>query len=177
MRKDQTGHLDVDQIARAVIDEVDLAPTERDHLENCPVCADAKQRLVRQLQGFSDAARRYTPYQQHKVILPAFEARTGTEWPGRWYLGFAGAAASLALILALLWPHLFTRGALPGTNVEIAREMAADAKLIADIQDLEEDGLPASFREIVPDRSTMEDDDFLDFVVPVDTDFQPMNST
>lgn len=177
MREDQNGHLGEDLIARAVIDEADLAPTERDHLENCPLCADSKQRLVRQLQGFSDAARRYTPYQQHKVILPAFEARTGTEWPGRWYLGFAGAAASLALILALLWPHLFTRGALPGTNVEIAREMAADAKLIADIQDLEEDSLPSSFREIAPNPGPIDDEDFLDFVVPVDTERRDVHRT
>jgi hypothetical protein len=177
MREDQNGHLGEDLIARAIIDEADLTPTERDHLKQCPACTDMVRRFTEQLDGLSRKAIQYTPDQPRKVALPAFEARTGTEWPGRWYLGFAGAAASLALILALLWPHLFTRGALPGTNVEFVREMAADTKLIADIQDLEEDGLPASFREIVPDHSTTVDDDFLDFVIPVDVDFRPRNST
>jgi hypothetical protein len=47
--------------------------------------------------------------------------------------------------------------------------MAADEMLIATTEDIEENCLPASLQEIVPDTgSTDDNDDFLDFASPVD---------
>ena len=73
------------------------------------------------------------------------------------------------LLITLILPHLFTGNLQPYGKLNLAAEMAADEMLIAATKDIEENGLPASLQEIVPDTGSTDDiDDFLDFVAPVD---------
>jgi hypothetical protein len=84
-------------------------------------------------------------------------------------VGLAAAAACLVLIITLTVPHLFTGNLQPYGKLNLAAEMEADEMFIATTEDIEENCLPASLQEIVPDTdSTDDNDDFLDFVAPVE---------
>jgi hypothetical protein len=170
MKEDVNGHLKQDRITRAVIDEAGLASAERDHLEHCPVCAAEKQRLAAQLRGLSVSAEKFTPAPRLKIALPASEPATGMGWIGRWYTTPAAVAVCLALFIALFWPHLFTRDVRPYGNVNLMVETAADAKLLAEVHDLEASDLPVSLAEIAPDPGVAldTDEDFLDFMTSAD---------
>ena len=101
--------------------------------------------------------------------MPATEVFRGSIWKGRWYAGLAAAIACLVLIITLTLPNLFTGNLQPYGKLNLADEMAADEMLIAATEDIEENSLPASLQEIVPDTGSMDDnDDFLDFAAPVD---------
>ncbi len=73
------------------------------------------------------------------------------------------------LVIALTVPHLFTGNLQPYGKLDLAAEMEADEMFIATTEDIEDNSLPASMQEIVPDTgSTDDNDDFLDFASPVD---------
>ena len=169
MKGDRNSHLDEQRIIISLIDENDLNPSEREHLKACPLCSASRDRLTTQLHGLSREVTRWTPSSRRKVVLPASETERGRGWIGRWYVGLAAATACLALIVALSWPHLFTGSLRPFGEVTITAETAADAKLLAEASDLEDNSLPASFQDIVPDIGSPDDDgDFEEFMVPGD---------
>jgi hypothetical protein len=101
--------------------------------------------------------------------LPATEDFRGSRWKGRWYAGLAAATACLVLFITLTLPNLFTGNLNPYGKLNLAAEMDADEMFIATTEDIEENCLPASLQEIVPDTGSMDDnDDFLDFAAPID---------
>ena len=169
MKNNPSAHLDVQRIIVSLVDESDLAAQEREHLKVCPICSSSRNHLAVQLHGLSEEAIRWTPEPRRRVTLPAIEVLRGSGWKGRWYAGLATAAACLVLIITLTLPHLFTGNLQPYGKLNLVAEMAADEMLIAATKDIEENCLPASLQEIVPDTgSTDDNDDFLDFVAPVD---------
>jgi hypothetical protein len=112
---------------------------------------------------------RFTPDSRRRFTLPATEVFRGSGWNNRWYAGLAAAVACLVFVITLTLPHLFTGNLHPYGKLNLAAEMAADEILIATTDVIVENGLPASLQEIVPDTgSTDDNDDFLDFVAPVD---------
>ena len=169
MKNNPSAHLDIQRIIASLVDESDLAAQEREHLKVCPICSSSRNHLAVQLHGLSEEAIRWTPEPRRRVTLPAIEVFRGSGWKGRWYAGLATAAACLVLVITLTLPHLFTGNKQPYGELNLAAEMAADEMLIATTEDIEENCLPASLQEIVPDTgSTDDNDDFLDFVAPVD---------
>jgi hypothetical protein len=168
MKEDLRGHLGGERIVIAVIDENDLTPAEKHHVKTCPICSGAKQTLATQLLRLSEATKRYTPDQQRKVILPAEKEAIGKGWISRWNMGLVAAAACLVLIIAISLPHLFTGGSLPYGNVNLVAETAADAKLMAEVKDLEESALPGSLQNVAPDPGAGidSDEDTLDLMAP-----------
>ena len=169
MNNNRSAHLDVQRIIASLVDENDLAAQEREHLKVCPICSASRRHLAAQLHGLSEEAIRWTPSPRRKVALPEAGVLRGSGWKGRWYAGLATAAACLVLIITLTLPHLFTGNLQPYGKLNLAAEMAADEMLIAATKDIEENCLPASLQEIVPDTGSTDDyDDFLDLVAPVD---------
>jgi hypothetical protein len=169
MNNNRNAHLDEQRIIAAIVDENDLAAQEREHLKVCPICSASRNLLAARLDCLSKEAIRWTPAARIRVTLPATEVLRGGGWKGRWYAGLATAAACLMLIITLSLPHLFTGNQQPYGKLNLAAEMVADEMLIAATRDIEENCLPASLQEIVPDTGSADDnDDFLDFVAPVD---------
>ncbi len=169
MNNNRNVHLDEQRIIASLVDENDLAAQEREHLKVCPICSASRHHLAAELHGLSEAAMRSTPEPRRRFALPEAEVLRGSGWAGRWYVGLATAAACLVLVITLTVPHLFTGNLQPYGKLNLADETAADEMLIAATEDIEENGLPASLQEIVPDTgSTDDNDDFLDFAAPVD---------
>jgi hypothetical protein len=169
MNNNRSAHLDVQRIIASLVDENDLAEQEKEHLKVCPICSASRHHLAAQLDGLSEEAIRWTPEPRRRVTLGEAEVLRGRGWAGRWYVGLATAAACLVLIITLTVPHLFTGNLQPYGKLNLAAEMEADEMFIATTEDIEENCLPASLREILPDTgSTDDNDDFLDFVAPVE---------
>jgi hypothetical protein len=169
MNNNRSAHLDIQRIIASLVDESDLAAQEREHLKVCPICSASRNHLAAQLHGLSEEVIKWTPDPRKRVILPATEVFRGSSWKGRWYAGLAAATACLLLIVTLTLPNLFTGNLQPYGKLNFADEMAADEMLIAATEDIEENSLPDSLQEIVPDTGSMDDnDDFLDFAAPVD---------
>lgn len=168
MKNSEGAHLEERRIMASLIDKADLTPAERDHLTNCATCTASRHRLAARLDGLADAAVRHTPDRRRRVTLPALEDAPERGWTG-WYVGLAATAASVALLVALLWPHLYSGSLGPYGDVSLAAETAADAKLMAEVDDIAEGKLSGPYRNIVPDPGVDEGGDFLDFVAPLDT--------
>jgi hypothetical protein len=169
MSNNQNAHLDIQRIIASFVDENDLSTQEREHLKGCLICSASRNHLAAQLRGLSEEAMRSTPAPRRRIILPDAEVLNGSVWKGKWYAGLVAAAACLVLVITLTLPHLFTGNQQPYGKLNLAAEMAADETFIASTEDIEENSLPASLQEIVPDAgSTDDNDDFLDFVAPVD---------
>ena len=169
MNNNRNVHLDEQRIIASLVDENDLAAQEREHLKVCPICSASRNHLAAELHGLSEVAMRSTPAPRRRFALPEAEVLRGRGWALRWYVGLATAAACLVLVITLTVPHLFTGNLQPYGKLNLTDEMAADEMLIAATEDIEENGLPASLQEIVPDTgSTDDNDDFLDFAAPVD---------
>jgi hypothetical protein len=169
MSKNLNAHLDIQRIIASLVDESDLAAQEREHLMACPICSASRKHLAAQLRGLSEEAMRSTPIPRKRFALPEAEVLRGRGWAARWYVGLATAAACLVLVITLIVPHLFIGNQQPYGKLNLAAEMDADEMFIATTEDIEEDSLPVSLQEIVPDTgSTDDNDDFLDFAAPVD---------
>jgi hypothetical protein len=169
MNNNRDAHLDVQRIIASLVDESDLAAHERDHLKVCPICSATHRQLAAQLDGLSEEAMRFTPAPRRRVALPEAEVLRGRVRTGRWYTGLAAAAASLVLLITLIVPHLFTGNLHPYGKLSLAAETAADEMLITTTKDIEENCLPVSLQEIVPEAGPVDDnDDFLDFMAPLD---------
>jgi hypothetical protein len=170
MNNNPNAHLDVQRIIASFVDENDLTQLEREHLKDCPICSASHRRLAEQLQGLSEEAMRFTPEPRRRVALPETEVPESI-WRLRWYTGLVSAAAAcLVLIITLSSLHLFTGSVHPYGKLSLAAETAADEMFIATTKDIEENSLPASIQEIVPDTGALDDndDDFLDFAAPAE---------
>lgn len=169
MNNNRSTHLDVQRIIASLIDENDLAQEEREHLKVCPICSASCRHLAAKLGCLSEEAMRFTPAPRRRVTLPSIEVLPGRGWKGRWYAELAAAAACLVFIITLSLPHLFTHNLLPYGKLNLAAETAADEMLITTTKEIEENCLPVSLQEIVPDTGPADDnDDVLDFAAPVD---------
>jgi hypothetical protein len=169
MSNNENDHLDIARIISSLVDENDLAAQEREHLRVCPICSASRNHMAAELHGLSEKAMRSTPEPRRSFTLPETEVLRGPGWTLRWYVGMATAAACLVLVITLAVPHLFTGNLQPYGKLDLAAEMEADEMFIATTEDIEDNSLPVSMQEIVPDTgSTDDNDDFLDFASPVD---------
>ncbi len=159
-------HLSPEELSLSVVDEEGLGGQSRGHLERCPVCRKKRQELVQQLDLVGRSARQYAPDPVRKIILPVEEEeRKG--WGLSWGLTLKLATVAALLVLTVSWLVQFRYSPEIDQNL-IAREMVQDEKLMIEISMLEEDSLPASYREILPEgASDVSDEDIYDFVVPI----------
>lgn len=169
MNNSRSPHLTDKQIIASLVNENDLTAQEREHLKDCSICSVSRHNLAAQLYGISEEARRCMPAPQRRVALPEAEVVGGKAWKSRWHAGLAVAAASFVFIITLTLPLLFTENLHPYGKLSLTAETVADERLIATTKDIEENCLPASLQEIVPDMGTVdENDDILDYMAPVE---------
>ena len=169
MRHDKNVHLDPQRITMSLIDGQDLTMHERDHLEHCPECLEARRLLAGRLDSLSKQAVQFTPVSRMKVRIPALEPGKPSKWLIRWPTGALATLASLALVLALVLPRFFTPATPHGPGIDLAREKAQDERYIAEVRQLEENPLASAYAEILPSIDSTIDDDAFDYMDPLET--------
>ena len=165
---DPKAHLDSGRIVASVVDERELSPGEREHLSRCPECTAARARLASQLSVLSGQVARHTPLSRKKIVLPAEQPVNAMAWIMRWSLGVAAAVATVVIVAAFLLGRLFPGGLQVVDETKLAGETARDEMLLAEVRALENDPLPEAYSEIIPDPGVSLDEDFFDFLIPLE---------
>ncbi len=163
MKKEESPHLDNDQLVRAVVDETDLSAPLRDHLAQCPECLSARQRLEQDLAGLGRMADRMAPSPSRKVSLttvPASGRRART-----WRFALGPALSTVLAILVAGWFFLF-RTTPQDRLTALTVEMWEDYEFLSEIETLAENPLPRSLRLIADESNSIFDEEFIDFLVP-----------
>jgi hypothetical protein len=154
-------HLGEEQIIVSIVDENDLPEKKRRHLESCPACRETRGELLDQLQKMGHMAMTLAP-RPPTIRLPEPKASWGLSF--RWPV-VASALASL-LIIAAVWSLMLFRGSRieipPGTP----GQQIVGLSSIDDI--LEESVLPPYYQDMALISFEYFDDDFMDFVVPLE---------
>jgi len=168
VNNERQDHLKHERIVASLVDERELASGEREHLSSCPACAAARESLASHLEGLSEQAVRHTPPSSMKVVLPAEQPVNPMAWFMRWSMGVAAAVATVVIVAVFLLGRLFPGGPLIEDTTTLAREASRDEALLAEVRALENDPLPQAYKEIIPDPGVSLDDDFFDFLIPLD---------
>lgn len=154
-------HLGEDQIMVSIVDEDDLPEKARLHLEACPACRERRGALLKQLQKMGHLARALAP-RPRPVRLPEPKASWGLSF--RWPV-LASALASL-LIIAAVWSLML----IPGPRIEVPPGTPGQQIVgLSSIDDILEDpAMPAYYQDMALVSFEYFDDDFMDFVVPLE---------
>jgi hypothetical protein len=158
-------HLGEDDMLRAVIDDTDLSALQRQHLAECTRCRSHRQSLESELTHLGQLAERYAPeplrritVAQDKVRLP-FSIR-----------GFAFSAATVAAVIIVVWAAFLIRNQQQGPVGNLAQNMVEAERLMTEINVLVENALPQVYLDIVGDTNLKMDEDFIDFLIPINED-------
>ncbi len=157
-------HLSEDQILLSLVDETDLSEQKQSHLLACPVCQEKKTALMSELERMGEMAKHFAPLPQQKPMLPLRES-----WHLRFRLPIFAAGLAVILLIAFLGSmSLFTDSSKQMT-ARVSTEREADLPLMDDL--LEESAMPEYYLDIAVDSSSYFDDEFLNFVVPLEEQF------
>lgn len=162
--KDKSIHLNEDQILLSLVDVNDLSGDRKSHLLACSVCQERKAALMSELEHLGEMARAFVPLPQQKPALVIRESRH----PGFRLPVFAAGFAVVLVIACLLSLVLFTDSSKQMT-ARLSTEMEADLYLVDDI--LEESALPEYYLDMAVASYSYFDDEFLEFVVPLEEEF------
>jgi len=167
MKKDSI-HLNESEIIRAVTDQNDLPDDLRRHLSLCSVCQKKKEAFEHKLNHLAYMTEKFAPLPQKKLRLPLpSPVRILKPYNPSWNrhpVFVTGMAVTLLLIVSS-WIMINNQGA---TTAQIIREMEEDQRLITEIQYLEENILPDVYTNISGESYEYFDEEFLDFMVPVE---------
>lgn len=139
---EKNGHLDSEQIVRAVIEEGGLDEAVRRHLLECSACRAQKEELEGSLARFGEISRAQTPAIFRKPrILEQSAGVFKPVWKSRPAIGLGVA---LAILILLLSPLTLKRDKISMQDV-VYREMLQDEKFMSEIEKLEENPLPSFY--------------------------------
>lgn len=173
--KSQTIHLDEAGLIRSVVDMNDLSADVRHHLSECPICQRKKQQFEQELTSLERMAEAFAPLPRKRVMY--LEKPFGkVSFYTLLRPVFAAGTAIVLLVLGILWlPAPLTISQNEQTEhsqteqiARVVEEMEEDRQLMAEIRDLEEDALPDFYQGISGESYGYFDEDFVDFVVPME---------
>ena len=172
-------HLNEDQIIMSVVDEDDLPESVKSHLKACPLCQEQRRGLMSQLDKMGGMAKDLAP--QPKAGPLAYPKPWGPKpWDaGAWQRVFSrwpvfASALACFLIIAGIWGLMLLQGpeGKPQVRqVNIASDSSVEQRVaeMVFIEDLlEESALPDYYLDIAVASPEDFDDEFLEFVVPVE---------
>jgi len=162
--KDKSMHLNEDQILLSLADVNDLSEDIKSHLLACPVCQEKKTALMSELEHLGEMAKDFTPLPQQKPVVLFRESR---HFSFRLPV-FAAGIAVVLVIACLLSLVLFTDSSKQMT-ARLSTEIEADLYLLDEI--LEESSLPEYYLDIAVASYSYFDDEFLEFVTPLEEQF------
>jgi len=167
--KDKDIHLNEDQILVSLVGEEDLSVEKRRHLLDCDVCQAKRMTLMSELERLGEMARDFAPLPEKKVVIPLRE-------PRHFSFRLPAFAAGLALIvlIASVWSLMFFADSskqMSQMTAQLSRGTEISLDLVDDI--LGESILPQYYLDIFAASYSYFDDEFLEFLVPVEV---PSNS-
>ncbi len=162
--KDKSIHLNEDQILLSVVDENDLPEDIKSHLLGCPVCWRKKKAFVLELDRLGEKAKDFTSDLKQKPVL--LDRKPWNPFP-RLPIFAAGSALVLIIVLALSL-ILFTDSSKQMTS-KLSTEKEDYVYLLDEI--LEEPYLPVHYLDITAASNSYFDDEFVEFVVPLEDQF------
>ena len=173
--KNHDGHLNRDQIIRAVVDENDLTTSEQNHLSKCSICQKEKQEFEQVLIRMGDMSKELVPSPRRRFILTSQKGRSSFRWQPALATGFV----IVLLMMGIWWSSLF-KGFQENGSVQIVQRMESDQQFVAEITLVEDYALPDRYLYIIgtSDEDDYDkyddyndydyyDDEFLEFVLPL----------
>lgn len=161
--KDNPIHLDENELIWAVIAEDELRFGVRKHLSACPVCQKKKQQFEKELDRLGFMSENYAPMPRKKI--PIISQEKSRVWLFRPVA--AGFAAVILLTVGVFWEPLF-KGSQENQLADLIHEMEQDQQLMTEIRALEENLLPDFYMDISVESYGYMNDEFMEFVVPVE---------
>lgn len=171
MKAQNSVHLQEEQIIRAVVDEMELAVEEQEHLLKCQTCKRKVVQFKDELQGFGQKAIQAIPPFSQAVKLPKEKPVSTTHNNG--WLPFFGAAAMASLAVFFYFMALAPTDPGTLTTLQSQEYLFEDEFLMREISEMVEYPLSEGMYEITGENGIDFDEDFLQFVVPdIQDDFQ-----
>ena len=158
-------HLGEDDILQAVIDDSDLSTLQRQHLMECSQCRSQRESLESELRHLGQLAERYAPEPLKRITVAHDKIRLPVS-----IRGFAFSAAAVAAVIIVVWTAFLIRNQQQGPVGNLAQNMLEAEKLMTEINLLVENALPPVYLDIVGDTNLKTDEDFIDFLVPINED-------
>ena len=167
LNKDQ--HLNDDQLIITIVEADDLPSGVREHLDSCHQCRLAVQQFENELSILGEAARQFSPTPKHRMTLPVERQTQKVFGSWKWRVSF-GAAFSAVLVFVILWWSGLTNTTINGGVNSLSGELWEDEDLMTEISRLSENPLPQLYMEITGDTDPEFQDDFMEFVDPLNED-------
>lgn len=164
---DRETHLTDDELLLVVVDAAALRAPRQAHLEGCDACRQALARLETDLARIGQKAQALAPAPKRVIRMADNQpAVLGRRLLPLWA---AGAVAAILLVVAVWGPA----GLLRQEPADVASlDMTADGELLAAVDALVENALPAPYHSLaylaapaMPDATDF-DDDWTDWVIP-----------
>jgi len=162
MKKDIEKHLEENQLLMALVDETDLPPELRQHLNHCQHCTGQLGILQEALEILGSNAAQNVPAMTGNVSL--VDEKSGIS-KARYQFGLPSYGA-LAIVACALLIFFWPRPEYSEIDQFSSVDFIEDEMLMQEIGELIEDPLPEDFIEMTRDMTIGFDHDFLEFVVP-----------
>ena len=158
-------HLAEDDMLRAVIDDTDLSTLQRQHLAECSRCRSRRESLESELTHLGQLAERYAPEPLRRTTVAHDKVRLPFS-----IRGFAFSAATVVAVIIVVWAAFLIRNQQQAPVGNLAQNMVEAERLMTEINGLVENALPPVYLDIVGDTNLKTDEDFIDFLVPINED-------
>ena len=165
MNLDNEQHLDEQQLIQAVVDENDLPRSVQMHLGGCHRCRSEKESFEQELAALGQAAERYAPQPQRRIVLPVQEARS-TRWTFLNWRHAIGAAAAVAVVVVVFWGSTIYRNLTGFGTTGSPAELLEARQLMTEVNMLVDNALPPLYLEISAEYKPDDDKDFYQFLIP-----------
>ncbi len=163
--KHQGIHLNEKQLILSVIDAHDLDHVLVKHLAECSKCMSERKRLELELKKLGDMAKTLAPHPKRRPLALFQERKNTRSFRLVPALGFA-------LILFLIFIVLPRTDKIDDNIImaDILLEMERDQQLLSEVRALEQSAFQGIFPEIDDELYENFDDDFLEFLVPMEVE-------
>jgi len=159
--KDKTIHLSEDQLLFSLVDENDLSQDIKSHLWACPSCRQKKTAFELELDRLGERAKAFTPDPKQEPALLLQKSRAFFSRPAIFAAGFA-----LVLIIVLASIIVRFTDSSKQMTARLSSEKEAYLYLVDEI--VEEPNLPDLYLDIIAASNNYFDDEFVEFVVPLE---------
>jgi hypothetical protein len=159
-------HLTYDELLRAVVDTTDLERQRRTHLDQCPQCLSAVQRLEKRYTRMGRMARRMAPEPSRSFRVP-HGTRPASFRHGKPALAM-GLAGALVLFVTLWWSPGFRSGPAPPMQPSpmAAATPEQDRELMQEVDALVANALPPALQELAAVTESNPSEDLIEWVLP-----------
>ena len=155
-------HLNYDELLKAVVDLGDLAPDRLGHLDQCPQCMRAMQRLEQRYIRLGHIARKMAPEPSQAFRVPR-SSRPAFRWQFKPALAM-GLAGAIILIFTVWWPQRFDT-TQPDPQM-IAATSDHELELMLQVDALVEDALPSALQQLASVTDSNTSQDLIEWVLP-----------